>query len=234
MNAIDALNSTAAVYGDPPVALAAPAAGAAQVSPLTPGASALEAMADASLDSVVMLAPPGTVERRYALAQALRALKPGGRLTALAPKDRGGSRLGKDLQAFGCAVGESARRHHRICVASRPEAPEGLDQAIRDGGPQQLGGLWTQPGVFSWDRVDPGTALLLETLPPLAGAGADFGCGVGLLALKVLDEPAVRRLTLVDVDRRAVDAARRNVTDPRARSAGRTCAAPGWRISTSW
>lgn len=210
------LSISAAVYGAPPAALAAPAAGAAQVSPLAPGSAALEDLADGSLESLVMLAPAGTVERRYALAQALRALKAGGRLVAMAPKDKGGSRVGKELESFGCSVGETAKRHHRICTVTRPAALIGLEPAIRDGGPQQLGDLWTQAGVFSWDRVDPGTALLLETLPTLSGAGADFGCGIGLLALKVLAEPSVKRLTLLDIDRRAVEAARRNVTDPRA------------------
>ena len=38
----------------------------------------------------------GTLERRYALALILRALKPGAPLTALAPKEKGGSRLGKE------------------------------------------------------------------------------------------------------------------------------------------
>jgi 16S rRNA (guanine1207-N2)-methyltransferase len=209
---------TAAVYGAPHPALAAPAAGAVQVSPLVPGAQALEDLADGALDSLVMLAPPGTAERRYAQAQALRALRVGGRLTVLAPKDKGGSRLRKELEAFGCQVGESAKRHHRICVVTRPEAPVGVPEAIAAGALQQAGGdgLWTQPGVFSWDRLDPGTALLIETLPPLAGRGADFGCGVGVLALSVLAAPAVTHMTLVDTDRRAVAAARRNVTDPRA------------------
>jgi 16S rRNA (guanine1207-N2)-methyltransferase len=70
--------------------------------------------------------------------------------------------------------------------------------------------------VFSWDRIDPGTAALIKTLPPLSGAGADLGCGIGVLAHAVLAAPAVTRLHLIDIDRRAVDCARRNVSDPRA------------------
>jgi 16S rRNA (guanine1207-N2)-methyltransferase len=70
--------------------------------------------------------------------------------------------------------------------------------------------------VFSWDRLDPGTAALVKALPPLAGQGADLGCGIGLLAHAVLTSPAVKRLHLSDIDRRAVDCARRNVNDPRA------------------
>ena len=165
-----------------------------------------------------MLAPPGVLERRYVLAQVLRVLAPGGRLTALAPKDKGGSRLAGELAAFGCAPEESARRHHRFCDVVRPDRPVGLAAAIAAGAPQIAPalGLWSQPGVFSWDRTDPGSALLLRNLPRLAGVGADFGCGVGLLAQAVLQNPAVQRLSLIDIDRRAVEAARRNIDDPRA------------------
>jgi 16S rRNA (guanine1207-N2)-methyltransferase len=192
--------------------------GAVQVSPLVPGAVALEALAPASLTSAVALAPPGAVERRYVLARLLAALRPGEPLLALAPNDRGGTRLRKELQGFGCEVTETSRHHHRICHARRPEAPVGLEAAIEAGGLQFLNGLglWTQPGVFSWDRLDPGSALLIAELPPLAGRGADLGCGVGALARAVLASEAVSRLDLVDIDARAVAAARRNVEDPRA------------------
>jgi 16S rRNA (guanine1207-N2)-methyltransferase len=165
-----------------------------------------------------VLAPPGVLERRYVLAHALRLLAPGGRLVALAPKDRGGARLAKELAAFGCVTEDSSRRHHRFCSTVRPDLPEGLEAAIEAGGLQATPalGLWSQPGVFSWDRPDPGSLLLLDQLPPLSGAGADFGCGIGLLARTVLRSPAVQRLTLIDLDRRAIDAAQRNIEDPRA------------------
>jgi 16S rRNA (guanine1207-N2)-methyltransferase len=206
-----------AVYGLPPRELVEPSAGAAQLSPLIPGSTSLEAVADQSLDAITILAPPGTVERRYVLAQGLRALKVGGAMTALAPKAKGGSRLAKELKAFGLEVAEDARRHHRICEVVRPAAPD-LAEALAVGAPRLSPdlGLWTQPGVFSWDRIDPGTALLLARLPPQAGVGADFGCGLGYLAHGVLASPAVTRLTLIDIDRRAVECARRNVNDPRA------------------
>jgi 16S rRNA (guanine1207-N2)-methyltransferase len=208
------------VYGAPLPELADVPAGAIQVSPLVPGSLALESFDERSLDSVVMVAPPGTIERRYAIAVALKALKIGGRLVVTAPKDKGGSRLGKELAAFGCASEESSRRHYRLCACARSESLTGLEDAIRTGGPARLPelGLWSQPGVFSWDRIDPGTALLLSVLPPLSGAGADLGCGVGVMSLAVLKSPAVTRLDLVDIDRRAVEAARRNLADfPRAR-----------------
>jgi 16S rRNA (guanine1207-N2)-methyltransferase len=209
---------TFGVYGAPPLDLATVPAGAVQLSPLVPGAAALEDKAPSSLSGMIVAAPPGTAERRYVLALALRALKPGAPLTAMAPKEKGGSRLAKELAAFGCAVEDLGRRHQRICHTVRPETPTGLDAAIAAGQSRvaEPMGQWTQPGLFSWDRPDPGTLLLISALAPLTGHGAELGCGYGLLAKAVLTQSTVTRLELIDVDRRAIAAARRNIDDPRA------------------
>jgi 16S rRNA (guanine1207-N2)-methyltransferase len=211
------LQGAICVYGAPPASLAPPPTGAVQASPLVPGAQRLEDIGPDSLAGAVIAAPPGAVERRYVLALALRALTPGALLIALAPKDKGGSRLRKELEAFGCTVEESARQHHRICHVKRPETLIGLDAAVAAGAPQvcEALGLWTQPGVFSWDRPDPGSRLLRAALPQLSGRGADLGCGVGYLAKAVLASTNVMRLELIDIDRRAVEAARRNLADAR-------------------
>lgn len=211
------------VYGTPPSDLADVARDATQFSPLIPGSAALDKQPAGSLDAMTLLAPPGTVERRYALAQSLRVLKPGAPLIALAPNDRGGTRLRKELEAFGLDVNEIAKRHHRIVAATRPHTVAHVDdviaQVIADGGPRfdDEIGLWTQPGVFSWDRLDPGTHMLIEHLPALAGRGADFGCGIGILARAVLASESVTELTLVDIDRRAIDCAEHNLDTPRAK-----------------
>jgi 16S rRNA (guanine1207-N2)-methyltransferase len=205
------------VYGVPAPGLIEVPAGARQVSPLVPGAADLAELADACAVRAIILAPAGTLERDHVLAQALRVLRPGAPLTAFAPKDKGGSRLRKALEGFGCTVTEDARRHHRFCYATRPAEPAGLDAAIAGGAPRIVPdlGLWSQPGVFSWDRLDPGSAQLMSLLPQLAGRGADLGCGIGVLAAKVLASPAVTALIGVDLDRRAVACAARNLDDPR-------------------
>ena len=95
------------LYGLPVPGLVDIPAGATQVSPLVPGSSDLAAVPDASADAALVLAPGGTLERDHVLAQALRALKPGGRLMAFAPKDKGGSRLKKVLERFGCEIGRA-------------------------------------------------------------------------------------------------------------------------------
>lgn len=210
-----------AVYGAPPSALVEVPDDAVQLSPLRPGAVALDSLPDAVFDAITVAAPPGSIERRFVLAQALRTLTPGGLLTVAAAKDKGGQRLRGELEGFGCDVAEHFKARQRICTVRRGHAPQGLDEAIAAGSPVMLPdiGLRSQPGIFSWNRVDPGTALLLRHLPGLAGRGADLGAGLGILSNAVLASPQVEELTLVEIDRRAVEAARVNVVHPRARFA---------------
>ena len=205
------------VYGLPPPDVLQTPSGADQVSPLAPGSTRLEDVAEGDARALVIAAPPGTLERRYVLALALRALRPHAPLSVLAPKQKGGARLRQELEGFGCEVEELGRRHHRICHTTRPGTVEGLEAALAAGAPRLVPGLgWSQPGVFSWDRPDAGTRLLAAALPALAGRGADLGCGIGGLAQAVLPSAGVTRLALIDLDRRAVDMARRNVEDARA------------------
>ena len=208
------------VYGSPPGELAAVARDAVQVSPLVPDATSLEDIAPATADGVTIAAPAGTLERRYVVGLALRALKVGAPLTVLAPNEKGGTRLAKELTAFDCEVSAESKRHHRICRTVRPTAlnDAAVATAIEQGQPRFSDdlGQWTQPGVFSWDRHDVGSLLLMSVLPALSGQGADLGCGIGLLAAAVLANPDVTHLDLVEIDRRAIAAARRNITDKRA------------------
>lgn len=209
---------TTGLYGALPREFDGVPAGALQLSPLQPGGEAIETLGDDTLDELFMLAPPGTDERAFAMAHALRALKKDAPFVILAHKAKGGGRLAKELTAFGAEVTETSKHHHRICTGTRPAELTDLEATIARGAPRfdEKLGLWTQPGVFSWNRVDPGSTALLGVLPALSGKGADFGCGLGVLSTAVLASPAVTSLDLIDLDHRAVSAARRNVEDPRA------------------
>ncbi len=211
-------NPTHLVYGTPPAALVSVPLHAVQASPLMVGSTALEALPDATMQAASVLAPPSTPERRYVLAQALRALAVGAPLTALALKDKGGSRIAAELKQFGCDVKEDSRSHYRICTTTRPATLTGIEEVIAAGGPMQHAahGLWTQAGIFSFDRIDAGSAMLLKHLPSLTGAGADLGAGLGVLSIAALASPMVSAITLIDLDRRAIAMATRNIVDARA------------------
>ncbi len=80
------------------------------------------------------------------------------------------------------------------------------------------GGFVTRPGVFSAEKIDKGSQALLEALPAdLSGHVTDLGAGWGYLSRAILERPAVTGLDLVEADHLALDCARRNVPDPRAR-----------------
>lgn len=79
-------------------------------------------------------------------------------------------------------------------------------------------GMITLPGVFSADGPDPASRLLLESLPQALGAQvADLGAGWGYVASALLSRADIVQCHLVEADSRALDCARRNVVDSRAR-----------------
>ena len=209
--------SRSLIYGDIPAGLVEVPHDGVQVSPLHPGAVTLDALNGGSYAGLVMRAPSNTIERRHEIALALRTLAPGAPLTILAPKDKGGTRLAKDMMGFGVMVTDQPKRHHRICQGTRPETLRGLDAALAEGALRLLPdlGFWGQPGLFSWDRVDAGTKALMDVLPALSGKVADFGCGAGVLAQLVLQSLKVTAVTGFELDRRAITAAHKSIQDPR-------------------
>ena len=203
-----------AVYGDAPRDLVEVPMGAVQCAPRVPGAILLTGMADASCRSVTVHAPASTIERRAVIAHALRVLAHGGKLMVFAANTKGGQRIADELTAFGCLTQASHKNRHQNLHTVRPEHPTGIDDAIAAGAPRVLDdlGLWSQPGLFNWDRIDPGSQLLLNHLPVLTGRGADLGCGFGVLARAIRAKSPDAAITLIDIDARAVDLARRNVS----------------------
>ncbi len=73
----------------------------------------------------------------------------------------------------------------------------------------------TARGVFSPDRVDHGTAVLLRHVPtpPAEGDLLDLGCGWGPLSLTLGMRSPGARVWAVDVNERALDLVRRNASD---------------------
>lgn len=67
-------------------------------------------------------------------------------------------------------------------------------------------------GVFCKDGLDDGSRLLLETIAKtdLGNSILDMGCGIGPIGLLLAHFDKNRHVTLVDVNRRALDCAKQN------------------------
>ena len=122
----------------------------------------------------------------------------------------------KDMRSRVTVRGPIAKAHGKLFWID-PGASEFF--ADWEAGPALTeGGFWTAPGVFSADGVDLASALLAEALPEhLSGEVADLGAGWGFLSAHVLTRPDVTTVHLVEAGYMALECARRNVTDDRAR-----------------
>ena len=90
-------------------------------------------------------------------------------------------------------------------TASRP-------RTVRLDLPDRSLELRTDRGVFSAERVDPATKLLLLDAPepPDAGTFVDLGCGYGPIACTLAARRPEATVWAVDVNRRALDLCRAN------------------------
>lgn len=76
------------------------------------------------------------------------------------------------------------------------------------------GEFWSAPGVFSWDRPDAGSRMLLERLPKrMTGRVADLGCGNGLLTGAIAKKEGVSEIYALDANAMAVECCRLNLED---------------------
>ncbi|MFM7346057.1 MAG: class I SAM-dependent methyltransferase, partial [Tagaea sp.] len=146
------------------------------------------------------------------LACALDALKPGGTLAVCGPNALGGARLAEDLRAMGVEATATSKRKCRLVVATKPERLD-LARWIAIDAPRHVAAIdaWSAPGIFAWDRIDPGSALLLDLLPKLDGKIADLGAGWGALARTLPGS-----VDAYEADARAIECLRKNVPGARA------------------
>ncbi len=70
------------------------------------------------------------------------------------------------------------------------------------------------PGVFSQEKLDKGTAVLLKNLPrKVKGRVLDFGCGAGIIGAYISQNREVEEVELLDDDILAITSAQKNIKD---------------------
>ncbi|MFC5183650.1 class I SAM-dependent methyltransferase [Actinomadura harenae] len=113
--------------------------------------------------------------------------------------------------------------HYFAAKPGTPSRPRSVDLVLPDLHLR----LRTDSGMFSPDRLDPGTRILLETVPPPPAQGTllDVGCGYGPIALTMAKRAPGATVVGVDVNERALELARENAESAGAGNA--TFALPG-------
>ena len=188
------------------------------------GVKAVTALPPEELYALVIVHLPKQVEEaKYLLATACDRLAPDGWLVAGAANDANGNRLVKWLDELGLKPASLSKNKARTVWARQSESRTDVIKLwISEGLARQvdLGDgivFKSQPGLFSWNRVDEGSRLLAAHLPgDLKGTGADFGAGIGYLSYRVLTGD--HRLTgwhVLEADMRALDCARENLAGVR-------------------
>ncbi|MFN4203288.1 MAG: class I SAM-dependent methyltransferase [Tabrizicola sp.] len=163
--------------------------------------------------ATIVCLPRSREAARALIARAAAEVAPGGWIAVDGQKTDGIDSALKDLGRR-VDLSESLSKAHGK-LATFPAGSDLSDWAAR---PAVVAGFRTLPGIFSADGPDPASALLAATLPAkLGGKVADLGAGWGFLAAEILKRPGVKRLDLVEAEAVALDCARANITDPRAR-----------------
>ncbi|WP_121064648.1 class I SAM-dependent methyltransferase [Chachezhania antarctica] len=167
--------------------------------------------------AAIVFLPRARAEGRAAIAEAVeRAGESGGVILIDGAKTDGIESILKEVRAR-TEVSPALSKAHGKLFSFHAEPELFADWAARD---QVLdGGFITRPGVFSADGVDKGSVVLAGMLDevPLGSHVFDLGAGWGYLSTRLLENGKLKQLDLVEADHVALDCARRNVSDERAR-----------------
>ncbi|ADO42057.1 class I SAM-dependent methyltransferase [Ketogulonicigenium vulgare] len=110
------------------------------------------------------------------------------------------------------------KAHGRLFWLTRDQIPAGAFEDWAAPVLSEFDGFVTSAGVFSDGAVDRGSALLAAALPEkLPARIADLGAGWGYLSQAILQREGVKTVDLIEAEALALENARQNVTDARAK-----------------
>lgn len=148
------------------------------------------------------------------IAEAVARVAPGGLIVVAGGKEDGIDSLRKRIDELVPVEGHLPK-HHGIAFWLRRPVDLAIAEKLRAANPVALidGRFRTAPGMFSFDRIDAGSKLLVDNLPKdLRGNIADFCAGWGYVAAEVAaSSPGITGLDLYEADFDALEAAKGNI-----------------------
>jgi 16S rRNA (guanine1207-N2)-methyltransferase len=178
-----------------------------------------------SIDKVLLDIPKGRQITRRWLIEAYRSLKTGGVLYLAGAKDMGIQSSIKDAESiFNNMSLLTYKKSNRIALFYKES--ETLQWPEWTQVPGIAPGTWVDftinaremnfqisslPGIFSNDRLDEGTKLLLDTVEfPEQNRILDVGCGYGIIGMTAAVQAKNSWIDMVDVNLLAIAATQRN------------------------
>jgi len=181
------------------------------------GIEALDNIGDVhELSDLALLVPYKTKQQTlFYMAKAMQQLKIGGRIIMACANMHGAKSYQHALASLAGGANASSKSKCRIFSAYKTNDYDmSLAQTwMAMGDVQKVEGLnlYSQAGLFSWNRADIGSQLLLSHLPQLSGQGMDLCCGYGLLSVHLLQKYTdIQRLHLIDAEKQAIVCAEKN------------------------
>lgn len=154
------------------------------------------------------------------VAHAMQVTLPGGLVLVDGAKTDGIESILKHCRAAFDLAGVISKSHGKLFWIKRPDVlpPELADWAAAAAPHRNAAGFVTAAGMFSPEKVDAGSMMLAQHFDhTLGGKVADLGAGWGWLAAQALARGSIDEIDLFEAEALALDAARQNLPDPRAR-----------------
>jgi 16S rRNA (guanine1207-N2)-methyltransferase len=174
---------------------------------------------DGVFNTVLVRATRQLAETLGLVALAHAHCAPDGRIYVAQENAHGAGGVEKQLTRAFPNLGNVVKFKCRVLVLDAADAQADIllkwvnDAAVRKV-KHNRGEFWSAPGVFSWDRPDAGSVLLLSYLPKtMAGNIADLGCGNGLLTGALSKKEGAAEIWAMDADSKAVECCKLNLAD---------------------
>ncbi|MBM2710948.1 class I SAM-dependent methyltransferase [Mesorhizobium caraganae] len=167
-----------------------------------------------AFDAALVLVGRHRGQNEMRIAEAIERVAPGGLIVVAGGKEDGIDSLRKRIDELVPLEGHLPK-HHGIAFWLRRPVNLVAAEKLRIANPVALidGHFRTAPGMFSFDRIDAGSKLLVDNLPKdLRGKIADFCAGWGYVAAEIAaSSPGITGLDLYEADFDALEAAKNNI-----------------------